>query len=61
MTVYLQVSTKVTLSNVSSSTKVAFSFDIPDHKSGKVGTFNFKLEDCMKHEFSWIDLHSFKV
>lgn len=33
---YSNVSTKVTLSNMSSSTKVAFSFNIPDHKSGKL-------------------------
>ncbi|KAI5675366.1 hypothetical protein M9H77_06316 [Catharanthus roseus] len=33
---YSNVSTKVTLRNVFSSTNVAFSFNIPDHKSGKL-------------------------
>ncbi|KAL3532824.1 hypothetical protein ACH5RR_006345 [Cinchona calisaya] len=33
---YSNVSTKVTLNDVFSSTKAAFSFSIPDHKSGKL-------------------------
>ncbi|CAI9098518.1 OLC1v1035183C1 [Oldenlandia corymbosa var. corymbosa] len=33
---YSNVSTKVTLNDVFSSTKVAFGFSIPDHKSGKL-------------------------
>lgn len=33
---YSNVSTKVTLNEVLSSTKAAFSFNIPDHKSGKL-------------------------
>lgn len=33
---YSNISTKVTLNDVISSTKAAFSFNIPDHKSGKL-------------------------
>ncbi|XAR51179.1 hypothetical protein NMG60_11005735 [Bertholletia excelsa] len=33
---YSNVSTKVTMNNILQSTKVAFSFNIPDHKSGKL-------------------------
>lgn len=33
---FSQVSTKVTVSDILPSTKAAFSFKIPDHKSGKV-------------------------
>lgn len=32
----LQVSTKVTVNDIFSSTKATLSFNIPDHKSGKV-------------------------
>lgn len=32
----LQVSTKVTVHEVMPSTKAVLSFDVPDHKSGKV-------------------------
>jgi len=33
----LQVSTKVTVNDILHGTKAALSFNIPDHKSGKVG------------------------
>ena len=35
-----QVSTKVTVNDILPSTKAAFSFKIPDHKSGKVSAFS---------------------
>lgn len=41
---YLQVSTKVTVSDILPSTKAALSFRIPDHKSGKVS--EIRLAAC---------------
>jgi hypothetical protein len=35
------VSTKVTVNDIFPSTKAAFSFKIPDHKSGKVSEMQF--------------------
>lgn len=40
---FLQVITKVTVSDVLPSTKAAFSFKIPDNKSGKVSSCWFRL------------------
>ncbi|KAG5559649.1 hypothetical protein RHGRI_009246 [Rhododendron griersonianum] len=39
---YSKVSTKVTVNEIFSSTKAALSFDVPDHKSGKVSSLLLK-------------------